>query len=99
MELAKFLQERNVDAHLLHLQEIRNKEDWPNARPQWIKAKPKDWSHYVVRVGDVVIDVTSRQLDPSNPHPNVMTLENLKKLWKTVETDNFLEKIVQELVA
>lgn len=97
MELAKFLISNGISATVYHVQHIRNPEAWPNAHKDWKETNAKKWSHYVVRAGNAIIDVTSRQLDPDGQHPRIMPFKELTKSWKIVERDNFITKVTKEL--
>ena len=97
MELARYLQNKQIPAQVIHLQGIRDKDKWPNADSQWLERPASEWSHYVVRVGDQAVDITSRQLDPDTEHPWIFSYSTLAKIWKTVERDELINDVVQEL--
>lgn len=97
MELAKFLMNHGVNCTVYHLQHIVDKNAWPNAHKDWRSSAAEDWSHYIVRAGNLAIDITSRQLDPENPHPSIFSFHKLATMWKTVERDNFITKVTKEL--
>jgi hypothetical protein len=97
-ELALFLRKRGVKAHIYHVQHIKKKAAWPNAHTKWIDTRPQDWTHYVVRVGGLIIDVTSRQLDPDSSHPLIIKYEELQDMWNTVERDRFMNSVAKDLL-
>lgn len=47
----------------------------------WAQLGPSCWVHFVVRVGDLYIDITARQFRPDNPCPMVMDACGLRGLW------------------
>jgi hypothetical protein len=96
-ELVKYLKAHGINAELYHVQGISNYADWPNARKTWLDTDPDDWTHYVVVVNGVCIDVTSRQLDPNSQHPNIRPIKGLLQDWNIVERDIFLNDIAQEI--
>lgn len=97
-ELAKFLRQRGVRAQIYHVQHIKSKAAWPKAHTQWREKRPQEWTHYVVRVGGLIIDVTSRQLDPDNTHPLIIRYEELQDMWNTVERDHFVNRIASDVI-
>ena len=97
MELVKFLRQRGVNAQLYHLQHIKSRASWPRAHPTWVNTTPKEWTHYIIRVGGTAIDITSRQVDSQNPHPNIYPFSEVKEHWHVVERDDFLNRVVREI--
>ena len=97
-ELCIFLRKRGVRAHIYHVQHIKTKAAWPRAHTQWIEKRPQDWTHYVVRVGPLIIDVTSRQLDPDSAHPLILRYSELKDMWHTTERDDFVNRVAKEFL-
>lgn len=98
MELAIFLRERGINAQLYTLSGIQDKNAWPRANQEWIDTVPRAWAHYVLRIGDIAIDITSRQLDYRSPHPNIYPFEQVKQDWKNVKRDHFLTKVSKEII-
>ena len=97
MELVIFLRERGINAQLYTLSGITNKKAWPRANQEWKDTAPRNWAHYIVRVMDVAIDITSRQLDNRNPHPNIYPFAEVKEEWTSVKRDSFLTRIANEI--
>lgn len=96
-ELCIFLRKRGVRAHIYHVQHIKDKAAWPNAHAQWKDKRPQDWTHYVVRVGPLIIDVTARQLDPDASHPLILRYSELQDMWHTTERDHFISRVANEI--
>lgn len=98
MELAMFLRARGIKAQLYHVQEIKNRKLWPRAHPEWLGTRSKEWTHYVVRVGGLVIDLTSKQLDSQHPYPHIYPYRELLDTWNVVERDAFINRVATELL-
>jgi hypothetical protein len=45
------------------------------------KSHPIRWCHTVVRVGELYVDWTARQFDPSHPVPRILTKAQMKEEW------------------
>lgn len=91
-ELAKYLKQNHTACDLLHLQ--GRIDECPDAQSIWLK-KPQDkWSHYVVAVGDTVYDLTATQFDPKIAYPFSCNLAYLRRRWRTVERDDFINSLV-----
>lgn len=94
-EFAKALTKRGIDAKLYHLEGIDPKA-YPNAHSTWQNKPAKEWSHYVVKIGSTCFDLTARQFDSDLPQPYVCPMSELRKIWTTVEPDDFLNTMVDE---
>lgn len=84
-ELCRRLAARGFEASVLRLAECN--ANYPAAHRGWQKiGTPFWWIHYVVRVGDAIIDCTHRQFDPDAPHPLIQRLSEVKVEWDDVTT-------------
>lgn len=97
-ELALYLRRRGVKAKLLHVQGLAQPKLRSTAHESWANKPSKDWSHYVVLVGDTAIDMTARQFDPKLDHPRIVPRATLVEEWTTVETDSFINRIISEVL-
>ena len=96
IELAKFLQLNGIAAEVIHLQGRR--APYPFAHKKWLKTPDKDWTHYAVRVrGQVVIDCTARQFEPTFSVPLIEASADTQLKWVTVEVDTFVTEWATEL--
>jgi hypothetical protein len=98
-ELALYLRRRGVQARLLHCQTVRADHKWLESAHASYKAKArKDWSHYVLAVGNRVIDMTGRQFDREAEHPRFMSRHELRQDWESVEHDHFMNRQVDDVL-
>lgn len=97
-ELCCYLRRRGVRATMVHLQGIVDKKRFPQAHQEWQSRESKDWSHYVVKIGSSYYDLTKRQFDPKSNLPSISTLPKLKTEWALVETDDFINSWITEIV-
>lgn len=97
-ELARWLRRRNISAVLVHMQEP-DITLWPQADERWHEKPASEWSHYVVKVGGQLYDLTARQFDPDIPTVNVVSLVAAKQQWKVVEIDVSLNQWLVDLGA
>lgn len=95
--LTGYLRDRGFPAHCYHVSHVKNKKLYPDAHAQWREKPASEWTHYVVRVGSLIIDLTSRQLDPKGDHPLILRYAELKDIWNEVERDAFVTKVAKEL--
>ena len=98
-ELAIHLRRRGIKAQLVHLQGITAECPWmQTAHATWQAKKRAKWSHYVVVVGGQFIDMTAKQFDTNLPCPWIGKRTELREHWTTVEIDNFLERILTDVL-
>ncbi len=97
MRLTGYLRDRGFPAHCYHVQHVKDKKQFPDAHAQWREKPAAEWTHYVVRVGSIIIDVTSRQLDPKGDHPLFLRYSELKDLWNEVSRDKLVTDVANEL--
>lgn len=57
----------------------------PDAHPKWLALAGSYWTHYAVRIGDLLVDVSARQFDPDSAFPAIVPLEDAKGTWMEVE--------------
>lgn len=98
MELAAFLRKRGIKAKLIHVQGVRDKKSLPDAHQEWLDRQAKEWSHYVVKSGSRYFDLSARQFDPNADVPSVNTRPQLAERWNLVESDDFLNDWVTEVL-
>lgn len=58
---------------------------WPAADPRWRAIDPFHWVHYLVRLGDVGIDLTRRQFDPAADPVTVEPWSEIERAWTSRE--------------
>lgn len=98
-ELALYLRRRGVKASTVHCQGLTANSTWKDTAHQaWVEKPRKEWSHYVVRVGDVLIDVTGRQFDPKIEHPRFTSRAESRQDWETLENDVFMNKVIRDVL-
>lgn len=94
-ELAKFLREHGVKAFIYHLEGIAPAH-YPKAHQEYNQKKHEEWSHYIVKVGQMGIDLTARQFDKQAPVPHVAPMSEFRKIWTKVEKDDFMNKFLED---
>jgi hypothetical protein len=94
-ELTKYLRKRGLKAALVHVQGVKAGV-YPNPHRNYVDKPRKDWSHYVVKVGHVTVDLSVRQFDTTLPYPYFSTLHEMRQQWDVVETDKFINRWVRE---
>lgn len=94
LELSTYLRQRGYKARLVHVAGLIGTFAEPH--PEWADKPPKEWSHYLVKVGHRFFDPTIRQFDDTADLPAVYTLWELRAMWSTVEIDKFMNQWVQE---
>lgn len=61
------------------------KTDAPDADTRWIQLAPQSmWIHFVVRLGEDVIDMTRRQFFPNSSFPFVQSYNDFEAEWTNV---------------
>jgi hypothetical protein len=59
--------------------------DAPDADDRWIKLAPQSlWTHFVVRIGEDVIDLTRRQFFPRSGFPFVQPYSAFEAEWTNI---------------
>jgi hypothetical protein len=77
------LQTGGFDAQMLRCTGL--KTDAPDADDRWIQLAPQSrWTHFVVRVGEDVIDLTRRQFFPRSGFPFVQSYSAFNAEWRDV---------------
>jgi hypothetical protein len=77
------LQTGGFDAQMLRCSGL--KTDAPNADDRWIQLAPQSlWIHFVVRVGNDVIDLTRRQFFPGSGFPFVQSYGAFEAEWTNI---------------
>jgi hypothetical protein len=77
------LQTGGFDAQMLRCSGL--KTDAPDADDRWIKLAPQSlWIHFVVRVGEDVIDLTRRQFFPLSCFPFVQSYSAFEAEWSNI---------------
>lgn len=77
------LQTGGFDAQMLRCSGL--KTDAPDADDRWIKLAPQSlWTHFVVRVGEDIIDLTRRQFFPSSGYPFIQSNTAFEAEWNTI---------------
>jgi len=77
------LQTDGFDAQMLRCSGL--KTDAPDADARWIQLAPQSlWIHFVVRVGEDVIDMTRRQFFPYSGFPFVQSYGDFEAEWSKV---------------
>lgn len=99
-ELALFLRRRGIKAKLIHVQGVQRGCPWlTSAHITWQEKPRSEWSHYVVSVGSVFIDVTGRQFDSKAEHPRIYSARELDAHWESRNVDAFLNKVIEDVLA
>jgi hypothetical protein len=77
------LQTSGFDAQMLKCQGL--KTDAPDADDRWMKLAPQSrWVHFVVRMGDEVIDLTRRQFFPESGYPFIQSYAAFEAEWTNI---------------
>ena len=97
MELCKWLRNRNIRAIPVHIQGT-DKSKYPEAHQDWQDKRGSQWTHYVVKVGNYVYDLTARQFGPQEDLVKITRYQDLQGRWDTVERDRFISKWIDELL-
>ena len=94
-ELCTRLRSMGVNARMVHIGGCS--EDRPNAHSKWTNKDPAKWSHYCIRIGTTVIDMTAKQFGEEFAYPLVTTMTELRKSWELVHDDKFLNALADEI--
>jgi hypothetical protein len=77
------LQTGGFDAQMLQCKGL--KTDAPDADDRWMKLAPQSlWIHFVVRVGEDIIDLTRRQFFPESGYPFVQSYAAFEAEWTDI---------------
>jgi hypothetical protein len=77
------LQTGGFDAQMLKCQGL--KTDAPDADDRWMKLAPQSlWIHFVVRVGEDIIDLTRRQFFPESGYPFIQSYADFEAEWSNI---------------
>lgn len=92
-ELYKYLTKQGMQAKIFHIQNpiTINSE----AHTFWLEKPIAEWTHYIVVVDNIAIDLTSRQFNQYNPIINITPIESYYLQWKTVEYDDFVTGVAK----
>ena len=95
-ELAKILRSQGIDARLCNVKGYKGNPE--TAHDYWRSKPSRHWQHYMIRVGDTMIDITAKQFDPEFLAPRIQAVEQVKKQWNIVRQDDFLNGWLREFM-
>lgn len=86
-DLATALRRGDLTCHLAMLKGWRGADMLPAVgnHEEWRRMGRRQWTHWVVVVGPLYIDVTARQFDPALGHPQFDTLKSLRERWDVID--------------
>jgi hypothetical protein len=82
-KLTNELRDNGIAAHLLHCKGLRT--DAPNADARWHVLAPQSrWVHFLVQIGEDVVDLTRRQFFPASAFPFVQSMAATDAEWDSL---------------
>lgn len=82
-ELTNALRDNGFSAHLLHCTGLRISA--PDADLRWQALAPQSaWVHFLVKIGEEVVDLTRRQFFPASAFPYVQSMASCDAEWDQI---------------
>jgi hypothetical protein len=79
--LVQYLKRNSINAELIKVSSFL-KGGFTQIHSKWCIIERNFWSHYIVKVGDIYVDLTWNQFIPGSSVPTYFTEENIIYYWE-----------------